>query len=182
MPDLPDLSDLSWDRVPRGPFDTSLWWLLIALCVGLLLTLQAIESALEGAWPHQRRASSLSPRERSVQMTWGLVALLVIPAALLLIGVVAIFIWRSPVQPDQLALAATLVTIGWVLFLLFSQNVLRLGKLFSSLGLIGPIALILVLVLGDVLLLTAFLDIVPSWQTVRDSAEQGLRDTLPFID
>ena len=176
------MPNLSWDRVPEGPFNSSLWWLLIALCIGLLLTLQAIETALEGAWPHQRRASRLTPRERSVQMTWGLVALLVIPAALLLIGTVAIFIWRDPPQPDQFALAATLVTIGWLLFLVFSQNVLRLGRMFSALGLIGPIALILVLVLGDVLLLSAFLDIVPDWDTVRDSAERGLRDVLPFID
>lgn len=182
MPDFPDTSDLNWDRIPDGPFDTNLWWLLIALCIALMLTVQAIETALEGAWPHQRRASAMKPRERSVQVSWGLVALLVIPAALLLIGIVAIFIWRSPVEPDQLTLGATLAAIGWMLFLLFGLNVLRLGKLFSNLGLIGPIALVLVLALGDVLLLTTFLDIVPDWDTVKESTENGLRNFLPFVD
>jgi hypothetical protein len=50
------------------------------------------------------------------------------------------------------------------------------------LGLIGPIALVAVLLMGDILLLSAFLDIVPDWDTLIDSIEQGLRDILPFID
>jgi hypothetical protein len=182
MPDLPDMPDLSWDRIPLGPFDDRLWWLLIGLCVALLLTVQGIETALEGAWPHQRRTSRLLPRERSVQVSWGLVALLVIPAALLLIGNVAILIWRNPERPDQLVPGSVLVGIGWALFLIFSLNMLRLGRLFSNLGLIGPFALVLLLILGDVLLLSAFLDILPDWDVVMDSAERGLKDFLPFYD
>ena len=182
MPDLPAMPDLSWDRVPLGPFDDRLWWLLIGLCVALLLTVQGIETALEGAWPHHRRTSSLIPCERGVQISWGLVAMLVIPAALLLIGNVAILIWRNPDRPDQLVPGSVLVAIGWVLFLIFSLNVLRLGKLFGNLGLIGPFALVILLALGDVLLLSAFLDIVPDWQVVRESAERGLKDFLPFVE
>lgn len=180
MPDLPDMPDVSWERIPLGPFDDRLWWVLIALCVGLLLTVQGIETALEGAWPHQRRTTRLLPRERSVQMSWGVVALLVIPGALLLIGIVSILLWRDPDRPEQLVLGATLAGIGWALFLVFSLNFLRLGKLFSNLGLIGPLALLVLLVIGDVLVLTAFLDIWPGWDTVRDGAETGLKDLLPF--
>lgn len=182
MPDFPDFSDLSWDRIPLGPFDDRLWWLLIGLCLALLLTIQAIETAIEGAWPHQRRASSLVPRERVVQLSWGLVALLVIPGALLLIGNVAILIWRDPEQPDQLRLGSALAGIGWALFLVFSLNMLRLGRLFTNLGLIGPLALVTLLLVGDILLLTAFLDILPEWDVVTESIENGLRDILPFID
>lgn len=182
MPDLPDFPDLSWDRIPLGPFDDRLWWLLIGLCVALLLTVQAIETALEGAWPHQRRTSRLLPRDRAVQMSWGLVALLVIPGALLLIGNVAVLIWRNPERPEQLVLGSVLTGIGWGLFLIFSLNTLRLGRLFSNLGLIGPLALVTLLVIGDVLALTAFLDILPEWDVVTDSIEDGLRDFLPFLD
>ncbi len=182
MPDFPDFPDLSWDRIPLGPFDDRLWWLLIGLCLALLLTVQAIETAIEGAWPHQRRASSLIPRERVVQLSWGLVALLVIPGSLLLIGNVAVLIWRDPERPDQLVLGSVLAGVGWVLFLVFSLNFLRLGRLFINLGLIGPLALVALLLVGDILLLTAFLDILPEWDIVTESIENGLRDILPFLD
>ncbi len=182
MPNVPDFPDLSWNRIPLGPFDNRLWWLLIGLCLALLLTVQAIETAIEGAWPHQRRASNLIPRDRVVQLSWGLVALLVIPGSLLLIGNVAILIWRDPERPDQLVLGSVLAGVGWVLFLVFSLNVLRLGRLFSNLGLIGPLALVALLLVGDVLLLTSFLDILPEWDVVTESIENGLRDILPLVD
>jgi formate hydrogenlyase subunit 3/multisubunit Na+/H+ antiporter MnhD subunit len=182
MPNMPDFPDLSWDRIPLGPFDDRLWWLLIGLCVALLFTIQAIETAIEGAWPHQRRTSRLIPRDRSVQMSWGFVALLVIPGALLLIGIVAVLIWRDPERPEQLGLGAVLTGVGWALFLIFSLNALRLGRVFSNLGLIGPLALVILLVVGDVLVLTAFLDIVPERNVVTDSIEHGLRDFLPFVE
>jgi hypothetical protein len=182
MPDFPDLPDVSWDSIPLGPFDDRLWWLLIGLCLALLLTIQGIETALEGAWPHQRRTTRMLPRERPVQLSWGLVALLVIPAALLLIGNVAVLIWRDPPRPDQLVPGSILAGAGWALFLLFSLNFLRLGRLFSNLGLIGPLALVLLLLAGDVLLLTSFLDILPSWDVTQDAIESGLKDFLPFWD
>lgn len=182
MPDLPDFPDLSWDRIPLGPFDNRLWWLLIGLCLALILTVQAIETAIEGAWPHQRRAASLIPRDRVVQLSWGVVALLLIPGSLLLIGIVAVLIWRDPERPEQLVLGSVLTGVGWILFLVFSLNMLRLGRLFYNLGLLGPLALGALLLAGDILLLTAFLDILPEWDVVTESIENGLRDLLPFLD
>lgn len=179
---MPDLPDVSWDRVPNGPFDDRLWWVLIALCLALLLTVQGIETALEGAWPHQRRSSRLAPRERTVQLSWGLVALLVIPGALLLIGIVALVLWREPELPDYTTAGIVLTVIGWGLFLLFSLDRRWTGRLFTNLGLIGPVALVVLLVIGDVLLLSAFLDIVPDWDTLVEAIENGLRDILPFVD
>lgn len=176
------MPDLSWDRIPLGPFDNRLWWLLIALGVALLLTVQAIETAVEGAWPHQRRTSRMRSGERIVQISWGVVALLVLPAALLMIGIVSVLLWKNPDHPDQLVLGSVLAGLGWLLFLLFSLNVLKLGKLFGNLGIIGPIVLLLLLLVGDVLLLTSFLDILPPWDEVTDGLENGLRDLLPFLD
>ncbi len=181
MPDWLHLNDLSFDRLPLGPFDTLLWWLLIFLTVALVFTIQAIETAIEGAWPNQRRVSRLVPRARWVQASWGFIAVFVLAGALLAIGCVTILIWRNPPHPEGLALGGLLVGIGWVLFLLFSLNVFRLGKLMETLGLIGPIAVLVLLVVGAVLLFTAFQEMVPSLQTVRDGIENGLRDILPFI-
>lgn len=182
LPDMPDFSTMDWDRIPQGPFDSRLWWLLIALALALVFTVQAVETAVEGAWPHQRRTSRYAPRARLVQRSWALVALLVIPGALLAIGIVAVHLWREPVSPDQQALGGALVGVGWLLFLLFGLNVLRLGTLMGSLGIIGPIAIMVLLIVGDVLLLSTFLDILPALDVVRESAENGLRDILPFID
>ena len=125
---MPDTSDLSWDKVPLGPFDNRLWWLLIGLCLALLLTIQAIETAIEGAWPHQRRASRMVPGQRAVQMSWGFVALLVIPGALLLIGNVAVLIWRDPERPEQLVLGSVLTGIGWALFLDIQPQCAQAGQ------------------------------------------------------
>jgi len=181
MPDWLHLDDLSFDRLPPGPFDTRLWWLLIFLTVALIFTIQAIETAIEGAWPNQRRTSRLVPRARWVQASWGFIAVFVLAGALIAIGCVAILIWRNPPHPQGFTLGGILVGIGWVLFLLFSLNVFRLGKLMETLGLIGPIAVLVLLVIGDVLMFAAFQEMIPSLQTVRDGIENGLRDILPFI-
>jgi hypothetical protein len=179
---MPDMPDLNWDSIPLGPFDNRLWWLLIGLGIALMLTVQAIETAVEGAWPHQRRTARMRSGERIVQMSWGVVGILVLPAALLMIGIVSILIWRDPERPDQLVLGTVLAGLGWFLFLIFSLNFLRVGQLFTNLGAIGPIALIALLLVGDILLLTSFLDIVPPWDEVTDALENGLRDILPFLD
>lgn len=179
---MPDLSNVQWDQIPLGPFDSRLWWLLIGLCLALLFTVQAIETAVEGAWPHQRRPSRFIPRTRWVQRSWGLIALFVVAGALLAIGIVAVHLWLAPPSPDQQVLGGILVGVGWALFLLFSLNTLGLGRLMGNLGIIGPIAILIVLVVGDVLLLTTFTDLIPEWPVVRDAIESGLRDLLPFVD
>jgi tryptophan-rich sensory protein len=182
MPDIPDIPDIDWSKIPLGPFDTRLWWLLIAIAITLLLTVQAIETAVEGAWPHQRRPGNFLPRARAVQTSWAFVAVLVVPGALLAIANVAVLIWKDPPRPEGLALGGTLLAIGWVLFLLFSLDVLNLGKLMGNLGIIGPLTLMVLLVVADILLYVAFRDIVPAWENVREAAEGQIRDWLPFLD
>lgn len=182
MPDLPDIPDIDWSRIPLGPFDTRLWWLLIGIAIALLFTIQAIETAVEGAWPHQRRPSNFLPRARAVQTSWAFVALLVIPGALLAIGNVAVMIWKDVPQPEGQALGGTLLGIGWVLFLLFSLDLLRLGRLMGNLGVIGPVTMMVLLVVADALLFVALRDILPDWESIREAADGQMRDWLPFID
>ncbi|MEJ7837543.1 MAG: hypothetical protein WKF81_01940 [Thermomicrobiales bacterium] len=182
MPDLPDIPQIDWDRIPLGPFDTRLWWLLIVIGVALLLTVQAIETAVEGAWPHQRRRGNYLPRARAVQTSWAFVAILVVPGALLAIANVAVMIWKEPAQPEGQALGGTLVGIGWLLFLLFSLDIINLGKLMGNLGIAGPLALMILLIVGNVFLYLALQDILPDWINIREAAEGQLRDWLPFLD
>lgn len=181
MPDFFNFfGDWDWSRIPQGPFNSRLWWLLIGLSLVMVFTIQAVETAIDGAWPHQRRATRYVRRAGAVQKGWALVALLVVPGVMLAIGIVAVHIWRSPVSPDQQALGAVLVGVGWLLFLLFGLNMFRLGSLMGNLGIIGPIAIMILLAVGDVLLLTAFMDILPSMDVVRTAVEDGLRSILPF--
>jgi hypothetical protein len=182
MPDLPDIPNIDWDRIPLGPFDTRLWWLLIGIAIALLFTVQAIETAVEGAWPHQRRPGNFLPRARVVQTSWAFVALLVIPGALLALGNVAVMIWKEPAQPEGQALGGTLLGIGWLLFLLFSLDILKLGRLMGNLGIVGPLALMILLIAADVFLYLALRDILPDWENVREAAEGQLKDWLPFYD
>lgn len=177
------MSDL-FDRIPLGPFDSRLWWLLIGLCAALLLTVQAVETAVEGAWPHQRRPARFLPRARTVQASWALVAALVLPGALLAIGNVAALLWRDVSSTDAQVNGSVLLAIGWGLFLLFGLDVFRLGRLMGNLGVIGPLALLLILAAADVLLLIGLLDVLPSWEAVGEAIERGLRDlvnALPFV-
>jgi len=182
MPDLPDIPDVDWNRIPLGPFDSRLWWLLIGIALALLFTIQAIETAVEGAWPNQRRPGNYLPRARTVQKSWSIVALLIVPGALLSLGIVSVLIWKDPPRPTELTLGAWLFAIGWALFLLFSLDMLKLGMLMGNLGIAGPIMLIVLLLVADVLLFVAFRDMVPEWTSIREAAEGQLKDWLPFYD
>ena len=176
----PSLIGLDLDRIPLGPFDTRLWWLLIGLFVALIFTVQAVETAVEGAWPNQRRPSKLVPRARWAQRSWGLVAIAVLAGALLISGIVGILIWKDPARPEGLVFGSWLLGIGWVMFLLFSLNLLGLGRFMDALGWIGPIAIFAILLIADILLFVALREILPGWKDLRDGIESGLRSILPF--
>ena len=144
-------------------------WLLIGLCVALLFTMEAVEEAIEGAWPHQRRAATIAPAARSLQAVWGIIALLVLPGILLIILSLAVMIWQDEVRPDTLVIGGVFLGIGWAIFLLGSVDRLRFRSYLGQVGFAGALALILILVVADALLLIAFLDIRPSWETVKDA-------------
>jgi hypothetical protein len=159
MPDLPDLV--------RG--DNRLLWLLIGVCLAMVFTIEAVEAAVEGAWPHQRRPTRMLPRERSAHAIWGFVALLVLPGALLEILNLGVLVWRQLGHTETQVLGSIFVGIGWVTFLLASSDRLPVRRYLATVGPVAPIALLGVLFIGDVLLLIAFLDIRPSVHEVRDA-------------
>ena len=181
-PNVPVDFLISFDWLPLGPFDTRLWWLLIGLFVALLVTIQSVESAIDGAWPHQRRPSNFLPRARAVQTGWAVVALLIIPGGLLAIGNVAVAMWQEVGRTDAQVLGGWLLGISWVIFLLGSLNILGFTKLLNVIGVTGTIVLLLVLVVADILLLSAFLDILPEWEVVEEGIRDGLERLIPFLE
>jgi len=58
-------------------------WLLIGLCVAMVLTLEVVEEAVEGAWPHQRRTHQMDLGQQRAHQVWALVALMILPAGIL---------------------------------------------------------------------------------------------------
>jgi hypothetical protein len=158
------------DRLPDflHPDDKQLW-LLIGLCVAMIFTIEAVEEAVEGAWPHQRRAATIAPAARSLQAVWGVIALLVLPGILLTILNLGVMVWQDVVRPDTLVIGGIFLGIGWVIFLLGSIDRLRFRSFLGQVGFAGGLALILILVIGDALLLIAFLDIRPSLETIKDA-------------
>jgi hypothetical protein len=144
-------------------------WLLIAVCVAMIFTIQAVEEAVEGAWPHQRRVTSMAMPERRAHPVWGVVALLVLPGAVLVVLNLAVIAWKELPRNDTLVLGGILLGAGWVIFLLSSMDSLRVRRLFTSAGPAAPFALALILIVADLLLLIAFLDIRPTVEAVRNA-------------
>lgn len=182
MPNVPDFPFISFDWLPLGPFDTRLWWLLIAICVALIFTIQAVESAVDGAWPNQRRPTNFLPRARAVQTGWAFVAILLIPGALLAIGNVAVTMWQDIGRTDAQVLGGWLLAISWIVFLIGTSNVFGASKILDVIGIAGTIVLLAVLLIADLLLLSAFLDILPKWSVVEEGIHDGLARLIPFLD
>jgi hypothetical protein len=159
MPELPEFLHTN----------NRLLWLLIGVCLAMVFTLEAVEAAVEGAWPHQRRPTRMLPRERSAHAIWGFVALLVLPGALLEVLNLAVLVWRKLEHTETQVLGSIFVGVGWVVFLLASTDRLPFRRYLASVGPVAPIALLGVLLVGDTLLLVAFLDIRPTVDEVRDA-------------
>lgn len=142
-------------------------WVLLALCIALVFTIQSVETATEGAWPHQRRPARMAPQARAASSAWSVVSLLLLPGLLLAILNLAVVIWLSlPLSQAQL-LGSVLVAVCWLIFIAASGNLLGMGSLIRQGGAAGPLALIVVLIAGDLLLLAGLLLIVPDVDTIR---------------
>lgn len=149
--------------------DDSRIWLLVGLCIALVFTIQSVETATEGAWPHQRRPANVTRQARSAQGAWGVVALLLLPGIVLGILNVAVLLWRSFPHSQAQLLGGFLVGMIWFIFVGASVNFLGMGRLLRQGGLAGPLALLVLLVAGDVLLVTGLLDILPDAETIRNA-------------
>jgi hypothetical protein len=154
------------DRLHTGDHQL---WLLIGLCVAFLATMEAVQEAVEGACPHQRRLTRMDLGEQRAQSAWAAVALLILPAALLAVGIVGMIVWKDVKRTDEMTTGGALLGIGWVLFLLASVDRLRLRPFIARAGPVFPIALVAILVAATVLLLSAFLDVRPSVDTLREA-------------
>jgi hypothetical protein len=144
-------------------------WLLIGLCVAVVLTIEAVEEAVVGAWPHQRRLTRMGAGEQRAHPVWAVAALLLIPGAVLAVLNVGMMVWKDVPENDQMVTGGTLLAIGWVTFLLASIDRLRLRGLLGRAGPALPAALVVVLAAATALLLASFLEIRPTMDTVRDA-------------
>lgn len=159
MPDLPDFLNT----------DNHQLWLLIGVCIAMIFTIEAVEEAVEGAWPHSRRVTRMQMPERRAHPIWGVVALLVVPGAVLAVANLAVIAWQELPRPDTLVLGGTLLGAGWLVFLLSSIDRLRVRRFLTAAGPAAPSMLALILIVADLLLLIAFLDIRPTVDAVRDA-------------
>ena len=144
-------------------------WGLIGLALATILTLQAVETAVEGAWPHQRRLGRTAMAARSGQRAWAVVALLLLVALLLAILNLSVIAWRNLDLGASQIVGAGLTGVAWLLFLLATTDRIAPGRYLRGLGAAGPATLTIVLLAGGALLLVTFLDILPPIQEVRDA-------------
>jgi len=150
-------------------FDNSTLWILIGLCVATVFTLQAVEESVEGAWPHARRPSRMPARSPGFGGAWSLVALLLLPGLLLGILNAVVLLWKDLERTDLQVLGSIFIGLGWALFMAASRDRLPIRRFVGNLGVVGPIALVLVLVIGNVLLTIALFDVLPAMDEVRDA-------------
>ena len=145
------------------------FWLLVALCVALVYTIQAVEAAVDGYWPHQRRPARAAPGARAVGGAWSWVALLLLPGLLLAVLNLAILVWRELPHGQLHLLGGLFVGVPWLIFVLVSTDTFGLRRYAGQVGPPGPAALMGMLIVGDALLLIALLDILPTLDAVREA-------------
>ena len=178
----PTLPDLDFNRLPLASLGSPWWWLLIGVFVVLLITLQGLEAAVEGTWPHQRRDNEYIPGVRGVKPAWAFAAMLIIPGALAVIGIISVIIWLDIRAPQGLNLGSALLALGWALFLIFGLNLFGLGRVLGTLGVFGPIAIGIVLLVADGILIVTLMDVLPPWDVIEESLRRGLENMLPFLE
>lgn len=172
MPDLPESLNT----------DNHLLWLLVGVCAAMVLTLEAVQAAVEGAWPHQRRPSRLLPHERTAQAIWGLVAVLIIVGGLQTIANLGILLWQDEKHGDALVLGSILLGVAWVVFLLMSIEHFGVRQYLSTIGPTAPLAVVAVLAASILLLTLSLLEIMPSADTFRDDLPLIFFDIHRSID
>jgi hypothetical protein len=111
----------------------------------------------------------MAPQARAAGSAWSLVSLLLLPGLLLAILNLALVIWLSiPLSQSQI-LGGVLVAVCWLIFVAASANLLGMGSLLRQGGAAGPLALVVVLLAGDLLLLTGLLLVIPDIDAIRRS-------------
>lgn len=143
------------------PLDSRLW-LLLALCVVMLLTIEVTEDYIEHDWPRLRRSPGSWGHVESLRILWTGVGVLVFPGLVLLILNLALLIVQDlPQRPIQV-LGGLLVLIGWVVFVVVVSELGSVSDYIEGLGAVAPLAVGALLLMGDILLLIEFLGLLPN--------------------
>ncbi len=136
-------------------------WLLIGLSVAMLFTIEAIEDFTDGAWPQMRRSSGYFDVLGSARTLWITVAMLVLPGLVLTILNLAVLVWQDLPYDNTLLLGTIFIIVGWLLFLATTIDLAGIGEFLERSGVVAPLSLVVVLIVGDMLLLIALIQIFP---------------------
>jgi hypothetical protein len=137
-------------------------WLLIGLSIAMLFTIEAIEDFTDGAWPQMRRPSGYFEAVGSSRALWMAVAMLVLPGLVLTILNLAVLVWKDLPYGNTLLIGTIFIIVGWLLFLATTIDLGGIGLFLERSGAVAPLALLVVLIAGDLLLLIAFIQIFPN--------------------
>lgn len=137
-------------------------WLLIGLSIAMLFTIEAIEDFTDGAWPQMRRPSGYFEAVGSSRVLWMAVAMLVLPGLVLTILNLAVLVWKDLPYGNTLVIGTIFIIVGWLLFLATTIDLGGIGLFLERSGAVAPLALLVVLIAGDLLLLIAFIQIFPN--------------------
>ncbi len=137
-------------------------WLLVGLAVLLIFTVEAVEQYVDGSWPQLRHAAPAFRSQAIGRSLWSAVAFLLLPGIVLALINLGLLVWRGLPQNNTQILGAFFLGLGWIIFALTSINLAGLGGYMRKVGVAAPLALIVCLLVGDLLLLAALLDLLPS--------------------
>ncbi len=137
-------------------------WLLIGLSIAMLFTIEAIEDFTDGAWPQMRRSSGYFDVLGSSRGLWVAVAMLVLPGLVLTILNLAVLVWKDLPYSNTLLLGTIFIIIGWLLFLATTIDLGGIGEYLEGSGIVAPLSILIVLIMADLLLLIALIQIFPS--------------------
>lgn len=136
-------------------------WLLIILSVAVLFTIEAVEEFVEGRWPQMKRPFDFWGSFGELRTLWVAVAMFVLPGLVLTILNLALLLVRDLPHSNVQVLGTIFVVVGWLVFLLTAINLAGVGSYLRTVGFVVPLALVLILGIGDLLLLVSLIDIFP---------------------
>ena len=137
-------------------------YLLIGVAILLIFTIESIEGYVEGAWPQLRHDAPAFRAQAIGRSLWVTVAFLLLPGIVLALGNLGLLVWKGLPQNSTQIFGAFFLGIGWLIFTLTSINLAGLGRYMRKVGPAAPLALLVCLLVGDLLLLAAVLDLIPT--------------------
>lgn len=136
-------------------------YLLIGVAILLIFTIESIESYVDGTWPQLRHDAPAFRAQAIGRSLWVTVAFLLLPGIVLALGNLGLLVWKGLPQNSTQIFGAFFLGIGWLVFTLTSINLAGLGRYMRKVGPAAPMALLVCLLVGDLLLLAALLDLLP---------------------